>query len=327
MAANEEKSPRADNDGGWKHILSAHLKDFVEFFWSEAYQAIDWARPYELLEQELMAIGVNEEIGKRYVDKLFKVHLLNGQEQWLLLHIEVQNTKDEAFPDRMFTYFYRIFDRYNKDIASMAVLADLNQDWRPNEYRRKIWGSEIIRKYEVIKLTDYQSQIEELKNHPNPFAMVVLVQLAAMESRPDDKQRLLTKLEFFRALHMHGWPFEKSMNMYKYLDTMLGLSPKYQVQYIIEAKAIDQEFSMDMNFTTIAERHGFEEGMQQGVQQGIQQGVQYGEASLLRNILKAKFKEVPDAYIKKIDTADVDTLNRWAINLIHAQSLDEIFKQ
>lgn len=76
MAANEEKSPRADNDGGWKHILSAHLKDFVEFFWSEAYQAIDWTRPYELLEQELMAIGVNEEIGKRYVDKLFKVHLL-----------------------------------------------------------------------------------------------------------------------------------------------------------------------------------------------------------------------------------------------------------
>jgi len=313
MAANEEKSPRADNDGGWKHILSAHLKDFVEFFWSEAYQAIDWTRPYELLEQELMAIGVNEEIGKRCVDKLFKVHLLNGQEQWLLLHIEVQNTKDEAFPERMFTYFYRIFDRYNKDIASMAVFADLNQDWRPNEYRRKIWGSEIIRKYEVVKLIDYQPQIEELKSHRNPFAMVVLVQLAAMESRPDDKQRLLTKLEFFRALHMHGWPFEKSMNMYKYLDTMLGLSPKYQVQYITEAKAIDQEFAM--NFTTIAERHGFEEGMQQG------------EAHLLTSILKAKFKELPDTYIKKIDTADAETLNQWAINFITAQSLDEIFKQ
>jgi hypothetical protein len=105
MTENEEKSARADNDGAWKHILSAHLKDFVEFFWPEAYQAIDWTRPYELLEQELMAIGVNEEIGKRYIDKLFKVHLLNGQEQWLLLHIEIQNTKDETFPERMFTIF------------------------------------------------------------------------------------------------------------------------------------------------------------------------------------------------------------------------------
>lgn len=238
---------------------------------------------------------------------------MNGQEQWLLLHIEVQNTKDEGFPERMFTYFYRIFDRYNKDIASMAVLADLNQDWRPNEYRRKIWGSEIIRKYEVIKLTDYQSQIEKLKNHPNPFAMVVLVQLAAMESRPDDKQRLLTKLEFFRALHMHGWPFEKSMNMYKYLDTMLGLSPKYQVQYIIEAKAIDQEFAM--NFTTIAEQHGFEEGMQQG------------EAHLLLAQLQAKFKTLPESYIEKIRSANANILSQWGVNLVNAQSLDDIFKQ
>jgi len=323
MAANEEKSPRADNDGGWKHILSAHLKDFVEFFWSEAYQAIDWTRPYELLEQELIAIGVKEEIGKRCVDKLFKVFLLNGDEQWLLLHIEIQNTKDDAFSERMFTYFYRIFDRYNKDIASMAILADLNQEWRPNEYRKKIWGSEIIRKYEVVKLTDYRTKTEELKNHPNPFGMVVLVQLAAMESRPDDKQRLLTKLEFFRALHIRGWPLGKSMNMYKYLDTMLGLNPKYQVQYITEAKAIDEEFSMNMNFTTIAERHGFEEGMQQG----MQQGVQHGEAHLLTSILKVKFKELPDAYVKKISTADADTLNQWAINFINAQSLDEVFKQ
>ncbi len=316
MTENEEKSARANNDSAWKAILNAHLKDFVEFFWPEAYQAIDWTRPYELLEQELMAIGVNEEIGKRYIDKLFKVFLLNGQEQWLLLHLEIQNTKDETFPERMFIYFYRIFDRYNKDVASMAVLADPNQEWRPNEYRKKIWGSEIIRKYEVVKLTDYRDRIEELKTHPNPFSMVVLVQLAAMESRPDEEQRLLTKLEFFRALHMHGWPLEKSMNMYKYLDTMLGLSPKYQIQYITEAKKIDEEFaSMNMNFTTIAERHGFEHG------------IQYGEADLLMSILKAKFKELPDAYVKKIDTADASTLKQWAINFINAQSLEEIFKQ
>ncbi len=320
MAENEEKSPRADNDGGWKHILSAHLKDFVEFFWTEAYQAIDWTRPYELLEQELMAIGVHEEIGKRCVDKLFKVHLLNGREQWLLLHIEIQNTKEDAFPERMFTYFYRIFDRYNKDIASMAVLADLNPEWRPNEYRKKIWGSEIIRRYEVVKLTDYKSRIEKLKNHPNAFAMVILVQLAAMESRPDDEQRLLTKLEFFRALHMHGWPLEKSMNMYKYLDTMLGLNPKYQIQYIAEAKAIDQEFSsMNMNFTTIAERHGFEEG--------VQEGVQRGEAQLLLAQLEAKFKVLPENYIEKIKGASTKILNQWGINLVNAQSLDDIFKQ
>jgi hypothetical protein len=48
-----------------------------------------------------------------------------------------------------------------------------------------------------------------LKNSDNPFAMVVLLQLAALETKPDDKQRLMTKLEFFRNLNKHGWDIEK----------------------------------------------------------------------------------------------------------------------
>jgi hypothetical protein len=39
--------------------------------------------------------------------------------------------------------------------------------------------------------------------------MVVLLQLAALETKPDDKQRLMTKLEFFRNLNKHGWDIEK----------------------------------------------------------------------------------------------------------------------
>jgi hypothetical protein len=90
MIKEKEMNPRADNDFAWKTILKALLKDFMEFFWYEAYQDIDWLRPYELLEQELLAIVDTEENGKRCVDKLFKVFLKNGQEQWVLLHIEIQ---------------------------------------------------------------------------------------------------------------------------------------------------------------------------------------------------------------------------------------------
>ncbi len=65
-----------------------------------------------------------------------------------------------------------------------------------------------------------------------------------------------------------------------------------------------------MNFMLTAERLGFEKG----------------EANLLTSILKAKFKDLPEAYLKKIDKADADTLNQWAINFVNAQSLDEVFK-
>ena len=82
--------PRADNDTPWKEILKDHLKDFVEFFWDEAYQDIDWTKPHEMLEQELMSLEINQEDGtKKVIDKLFKVTLKNGKDQWILLHIEV----------------------------------------------------------------------------------------------------------------------------------------------------------------------------------------------------------------------------------------------
>lgn len=61
-------------------------------------------------------------------------------------------------------------------------------------------------------------------------------------------------------------------------------------------------------------------------EQLIRQGVQQGEAHLLTSQLKAKFKELPETYIKKINRADPATLNQWAINFINAQSLEDIFK-
>lgn len=90
MNEQQEKNPQTDNDGGWKQIINTHLKDFVEFFWLEAYENIDWQKPYEFLEQELLSIGIPEAVGKHYVDKLFKVYLKkSGEEQWILLHIEI----------------------------------------------------------------------------------------------------------------------------------------------------------------------------------------------------------------------------------------------
>ncbi len=35
---------------------------------------------------------------------------------------------------RMFTYNYRIFDRYDRPVVSLAVLADPHPGWRPDGY-------------------------------------------------------------------------------------------------------------------------------------------------------------------------------------------------
>jgi len=51
-----------------------------------------------------------------------------------LVHIEIQGDKDPGIEKRMFVYHYRIFDRYEKMVASFALLADTNEKWRPSEF-------------------------------------------------------------------------------------------------------------------------------------------------------------------------------------------------
>lgn len=304
MVVEQELDLRADNDKAWKLILSTLLKDFMEFFWYEAYLDIDWEKPYEMLEQELLAIVDVEDNGKRCLDKLFRVYLKDGTEQWILLHVEIQHSKDEDFSNRMFVYYYRIYEEYKKDVASIAVLADKDVNWRPSRFHRKIWDTETTRAYRSIKLIDYKSRIAELRKDKNPFAMVVLLQLAALATRPDEEKRLMTKLEFFRNLHKQGWGAEKIYNVYRFLDIILTLTPKFELEYVKKAKEIDRRSEMSLVLTT--ERHA--------------------EARFLMNQLKFKFNEIPKDYVSKVNNADSRTLEQWGINLIIAKSLDDVFK-
>ena len=53
-----------------------------------------------------------------------KVFTLDGYETWVLIHAEMQGEPEDAFGQRMYTYQYRLRDRYGVDVVSLAVLAD-----------------------------------------------------------------------------------------------------------------------------------------------------------------------------------------------------------
>src|SRR5476649_411249 len=91
-----------ENDRAWKELTTSNLHDFTKFFHPQAYQEIDWTRPIEFLEQELTSVETQAAEGTKHIDKLFKVFLLTGEEQWVLLHIEFQHSKEDDFPERMF---------------------------------------------------------------------------------------------------------------------------------------------------------------------------------------------------------------------------------
>jgi hypothetical protein len=125
----------ADYDSPWKEALDRYFEVFLALLFPHIHRLIDWSRGYESLDKEFQQVVREAEVGRRYVDKLVKVWTLDGVECWVLIHVEIQTTREAEFPRRMYVYNYRVFDRYNRAVASLAVLADDDPDWRPGEDR------------------------------------------------------------------------------------------------------------------------------------------------------------------------------------------------
>ena len=65
----------------------------------------------------------------------------NGHETYIVVHAEIQGQVDAEFPERMLVYNYRFYDRFRKQIVSLAVLADESSNWRPDRFGYGLWGS------------------------------------------------------------------------------------------------------------------------------------------------------------------------------------------
>jgi hypothetical protein len=121
-----------DLDSPWKEALEQFLDPFLAFFYPVLHAAIDWTRGYESLDKELQQITRDARTGRRLADKLFKIWRQDGEEAWLLVHIEVQGQREKAFPERMFIYSYRLYDRYRRPVVSLAVLVTTTRTGGPS---------------------------------------------------------------------------------------------------------------------------------------------------------------------------------------------------
>ncbi len=168
-----------DYDSPWKEALALYFPAFIAFFFPTLGADIDWRRGFEMLDKELRQITPDAELGPRTVDVLVKVWLLSGEEKWVLIHIEVQTSEEAAFARRMFVYYARLSDRYNRPVVSMAILADDRSTWRPQRFEAAYGGCSVSFIFPVVKLIDWAADWEALEQNANPFAIIVLAYLKA----------------------------------------------------------------------------------------------------------------------------------------------------
>lgn len=290
---------RNESDTAWKEILDTYFKDFIDYCLPELSKLIDWSRPWTFLDKELQAITKGTKVGKQLLDKLVKVFLKNGQEQWILVHIEIQGTPENDFPKRIFTYHYRIFDKYQQPVVSCVVLTDKNKNWRPDHYKVGLAGSYLSSEFLVIKLIDYRNKQAELETSTNIFANVILAQLAALDiQRKPAEERKHVKFALTKRLYEKGFNKKEISNLYKFIDWLIGLPKPLELEYM--NKVYELEEDKKMTYITSAERLGIEKGRKEGVQKGIQKGMQKGMQKGIQKGIQKGRKEIIEKVAKHL---------------------------
>ena len=324
----------SDNyDSPWKEAVEHYFPEFIGFYFPEAYAQIDWSKEHVFLDQELRAVVQDAELGKRFVDKLVRVTALNGDEKWIYIHIEVQGTRQAGFAKRMFVYNYRIYDRYDKPVASLAVLADEYANWRPDYFSYNVLGSETSIRFPIAKLTDYHDKVDELLAADNSFAVVTATHILTQRTRKNDQERYQAKRLLVRLLYQRKWDKQRVIDLFGVIDWMMRLPEALEQQLWQEIEILEE--NENMQYVTSVERMGIakglakgkQEGLQEGKQEGKQEGLQEGEAKMLGLMLDHRFGELSDAVLNRLKDASEDQLKEWLINAITAPNLEDVFNE
>jgi hypothetical protein len=307
--------------------LECYFEHFLALFFPQIHQDIDWAQGYEFLDKELQKIVRDAQLGRRMVDKLVKVKRKDGAEIWVLIHIEVQGQVDEEFSKRMYVYHYRVFDRYNLPVVSLAVLADESTEWRVSGYEYALWGCRLRLDFPMVKLLDYREQWEALQASLNPFAVLVMAYLKARETHGDATGRLQWKLSLVKALYKQGFARRDILEIYRFIDWMMVLPEALAEKF--DEEIFTYEEALRMRYITSTERSGIrkgmEKGMEKGIEKGMEKGIEKGEAKIIKRLLSLRFGALPEAVSQRLDAANSVDLEVWAERVLDAETLPEVF--
>jgi hypothetical protein len=312
--------PPADYDSPWKEALEGYFPDFLAFFFPAVHAEIAWERGYEFLDTELERVVRDATIGRRYADKLVKVFLRAGQETWLLIHVEIQGYPDPDFAQRMFVYYYRIFDRYAVEVVSLAVLTGEVPARHVAPYRRARWGCELHFQFPVVTVRRWARRWTALEQSVNPFAVVVMAHLKARQVRHGEARKRW-KMRLMRGLYERGYRREDILALFRFIDWLLVLPAALEQAFWQELRQVEEAHHMP--YVTSVERLSRQQGLEQGLQQGLEQGQLLEARAMVLEAVTAHFGAVPDEVATAVHRVESrDTLHALLRQAIACPTLE-----
>lgn len=291
--ARKKDAKKSNYDSAWKMIIRQLFKDFLEFFFPDIYNAVDFSKEIVFLDKELNEIDPDSSQGDRVADVLVRVHLKDGSTKYIciVIHVEVQGDPRTGFMERMFIYFYRAYDKEKKEkipVISAAILTDDNPDYRPDEYSMSLFGFELRMKIPIVKTIDYKLKeelITKLETSDNPMALVVKAQLKSHEVKhADDGKRFEVTKELIRQCYAHGYDRDYTHLILNFFDWAIRLPETLKNEIKSVIKQAEEAYKME--YVPIWERDTLKKGEEIGEKRGKKIGEKRGKEKMARETAK-----------------------------------------
>lgn len=218
-----------------------------------------------------------------------KVQLKNGEEKWILVHIEVQSSEETEFPERMFQYFYRIYDRHKEKIVAMAVHTSPVRPRQQLHFEYDYFGTVLNYSYTNCRVEDYPE--EALERSEKIFSKVLLAAKALHQTKGKEHQRYLFKGKLMRELVRNKKYSRTAVQAtLHFIDYLLQLPEAYTKQLseeirplIRKEKKLMELYNKENASPTILNTFDLE--WERGIRQGLEQGMELKQKEIAKKLV------------------------------------------
>jgi len=325
MVRSNRRRQDSDYDGAWKEALHQYFREILKQYFPGVAEVVDWNHEPQWHDKELSQVLAQAGHRAGLVDILVKVRLLNGNEQWIFLHFEVQSGREENFELRIARYNGGLSWIYKERVVSLVILADLDEHWRPSEDVFRLADFESRLRFTVCKLVDRVDH-EWREDNPSVAVQVARAQIAALRTAGNPEGRYLAKWQIVRNLYSLGYNGDELREVFRLVDWMVRLPENLSREFEKELTALEENLNMPYitSVERIAEERGEERGEARGEARGRATGRVEGSSAVLRKQLARVCGPLPVDIEQRIQHLSIGRLELLAEALLDFRSLQDL---
>ncbi|NMM61749.1 DUF4351 domain-containing protein [Clostridium sp. P21] len=308
----------------------------------EIFKNIAWEYGADSLDKELQEIQrkiFDKDSSEKVIsDKIIKVKLKNNNSKILFIHVEVQSysSENEVFGERMFRYFYRIWDKFRYKYEDKSeIVAAVIYTYKGERGKDKSYIYKLPDINEEILIYNFRTiDIENIKleniSENNPLKLVFKMAKNLLEIKANDEEIFKAKIKL--AEELRGYEKIKNNEQIKALVDFLEYlflieDPELEKKYEEYKKEIGGAFKMSID--EIRRLHYKQEGKEEGKEEGREEEREQSRLKDVERVIKLlnkKFNNVDEVIIESVKVLDSNKLNSIIEDILDIENIEDLDK-